>query len=161
MNKETNAYCLAYNYYLEHGTCSQCVVRAVMEVLKKDPDELLKAAHYLAGGGCLMGDGTCGALAAGQLVLGWFLGRTKEEMDKGKHKEKLAAGKELTEKFKKEFTGITCNWFRRKHAGCEFDMWGKDDVTENKKLMKEPCARMTGTVAQWVVEILAKETQKA
>ncbi|MDP8209921.1 MAG: C-GCAxxG-C-C family protein [Candidatus Stygibacter australis] len=145
---------LGSDYYLKYGICSQCVIASVMEVMDIDLGELLKSAHFLAGGGCLMGDGNCGALAAGELVLGAFLGRTREEFELGKFKERLLPGKQLVEKFQQKYGGVSCNWFRQKFAGNEFDMWQDAHVDIYKKKMKESCAEITGTVAEWVVEII-------
>ncbi|MDP8220268.1 MAG: C-GCAxxG-C-C family protein [Candidatus Stygibacter frigidus] len=143
-------------YYLKYGTCSQCVIAAVMEILDIDLSELLKSAHFLAGGGCLMGDGTCGALAAGELVLGSFLGRTREEFELGKFKERLLPGKQIVERFQQKYGGVSCNWFRKRFTGKEFNMWQDAHADLYKKKMKENCAEITGTVSEWVVEILSE-----
>ncbi|MCF7911114.1 MAG: C-GCAxxG-C-C family protein [Candidatus Cloacimonetes bacterium] len=145
---------LAYNYYQEYGTCSQCVIAAMMEVMEIDLSNLVKSAHFLAGGGCLMGEGTCGALAGGELVLGHYFGREREEFAQGKFRERLLPGKELWEKFKLEFGGTSCNWFKEKYTGKQFDMWNNENVAEYKKLMKQECATMTGKVAGWIVELI-------
>ena len=150
----TKAYKSASDLYLEHGACSQCVVAAVMEVMDIDLNALVKSAHFLAGGGCLMGNGTCGALAAGELVLGYYYGRKREEFDQGKFKDRLLIGKQLWEKFQQKYEGTTCDYFREKLTGEQFDMWSGEDVSASKTLMKKDCADMTGTVAGWVVEII-------
>jgi C_GCAxxG_C_C family probable redox protein len=145
---------LAADLYLEHGACSQCVVTAVAEVMEIDLNALIKSAHFLAGGGCLMGSGTCGALAAGELVLGHYFGRERDEFSQGNFKERLRIGKELREKFHQKYGGVTCNDFREKLVGKLFDMWSEEDVTASKKLMKKDCAEMTGSVAGWVIETI-------
>jgi len=147
---------LGSEYYLKYGTCSQCVIAAVMEIKDIDLSELLKSAHFLAGGGCLKGDGTCGALAAGELILGYYTGKTRNEFEQGKFKERLLIGKQLVERFQQKYGGVSCNWFRQKFTGREFDMWQDDHADIYKKKMKEPCAEITGTVAEWVMEILSE-----
>lgn len=147
---------LGSKYYLKYGTCSQCVIAAVMELEGIDLRELLKSAHFLAGGGCMMGDGTCGALAAGELILGNYLGRTRDEFGEGKFRERMLIGKQLVEMFQQKYGGVSCNWFRQKFTGKEFDMWQDANADLYKKMMKEDCAEITGTVAEWVIEILSE-----
>lgn len=154
------AFLRASEDYLNYGACSQCVVKAVSEVLNLDNEQLIKSSHFMAGGGCLTGDGTCGALAGGLLVLGSYAGRTKNEMASGKYKERLKIGKELIDRFKLKFGGISCNDFKRLFTGQEFDMWGSEDILELKKQMKGKCSQITGQVAAWVVEIILNEMDK-
>lgn len=148
------AYQKAKDYYLKYGACSQCVVMAVFQVLNHKNDKLIQAAHFLAGGGCLTGKGTCGALAAGQLVLSEFMGRTHEQVDKGKFKDSFKAGKELTEQFIDKYQGISCDDLKQNFTGQYFDMWGSVDISTVKAKMKPLCAELTGQVAASVVKIL-------
>ncbi len=105
-NKPERVYELAYEYYLEYGTCSQCVISAIMEVMEIDLKELMKASYFLAGGGCLTGDGICGALVAGELILGSFYGRGREDFGNRKFRSNLLIGKELVDQFNEEFGGM-------------------------------------------------------
>lgn len=146
------AYQLAKKYYLECGACSQCVVRAVCEVLGIDDEVLTKSAHFLAGGGCSTGQGTCGALAGALLVYSVIDGRSREEMTTGKYKDRLAHGKEFIERFKAEFGGVTCEDFQEQFTGSSFDMWQGEDAPARKKIMKDKCAHLTGTAAKWVIQ---------
>ncbi len=79
------AYRKAADYEQRYGSCPQCILRAVQETVGGIDDATIKAAHGLAGGGGLSGEGTCGALAGGLLVLSARFGRDRENMDKGRN----------------------------------------------------------------------------
>lgn len=148
------AYQLAYDYDLEYGACPQCVVRAIMEVKGEDLNDLVRASHSLAGGGGLAGNGTCGALAGGLLVLGHYYGRDCERFGKGRFLKSFSKGKELMDKFQAEYGDISCDWIKETKAGKKYDMWKAEEAKEFKEKIGTHCADLSGKVAQWVIELI-------
>lgn len=151
------AYDLAYDYDLQYGFCPQCVIAALQDVLEDIPDDLIKSAQPLSGGGCLTGVGTCGALMGGLLVIGHYQGRTREQFGKAKQLKCLMTGKELVEKFMEKYgNDITCKGLQTSFCGRSFNNWNQDDAQAFKESpCKKCCAELTGDVAKWVIELLS------
>ncbi|MEJ2387118.1 MAG: C-GCAxxG-C-C family protein [Chromatiaceae bacterium] len=148
------AYRKAYEYELSCGSCPQCILRAVQETVGGIDDGTIKAAHGLAGGGGLVGEGVCGALTGGLLAISARYGRDKHKMDKGRYLNNLKKCKELSERFRQEFGGLSCRDLQQRFAGRSFDMWQAEEYAEFDKARGDQCARATATVTRWVVEML-------
>ena len=92
-------------------------------------------------GGMGGGDGTCGALTGAVSILGVFLS-PHDKKGLSKKKARLAS-KELHDKFKEEFSSITCS-----------------DLTEefkNKRIArKKNCQKITGVGAEICAQIILK-----
>ncbi|HPB40979.1 MAG TPA: C-GCAxxG-C-C family protein, partial [Flexilinea sp.] len=73
------AYQLAFEYEANKGSCSQCVLAAIMDTIGGIDESVFKAAQGLSGGTVSCGTGTCGALAGGITILGSRVGRTRQE----------------------------------------------------------------------------------
>lgn len=151
------AYKIAYDYDKDYGFCPQCVLAALQELKEDIPDDLIKASHTLSGGGCLTGGGTCGALQAGLLAIGFYHGRPIENFGKGKHLKALMLGKELIERFKEKYgEDITCHGIQKSICGRAFNNWDAEEAKLFKESeCKEGCADISGTVAKWCTELLS------
>jgi len=101
-------------YELDYGCCPQCVLSAVQEAVGLVDDQTIKARHGLSGGGGLMGQGTCGALAGGLMALSVKRGRDRDNFQKGRYINNFNKGRELVEKFRQEFDGVTCEDLQKK-----------------------------------------------
>lgn len=151
------AYKQAYDYDISFGCCPQCVLAAVQDVLDEDviSDDVIKAAHALAGGGGLLVDGTCGAISGGLMAIGALYGREREQFGKFRSMKSYVLGKKLITKFRKEYGGITCKHIQEKYTGRTWDMW---DINEYKQFSsttcKKECAILSAKVASWIVEML-------
>lgn len=154
------AYNLAFKYEAEFGSCPQAVLRAIREVFNIDRiDIVIKSAHSLAGGLGLSGDGTCGALAGGALALGYFFGRSIEDMGKGRFLKSYSKAKELHDKFVKEFGSCICRDVQTKIFGRSFNLWDPEEYRKFEEMggHRDKCPDVTGKVAKWVAEILLSE----
>ncbi len=147
------AYAKARDYELKFGSCPQCILRAIQETIGGVDDAVIKAAHGLAGGGGLGGDGACGALTGGLLALSARFGRDRDAMDKGRYMSNFQKCGELTERFRKEFGGITCKELQRNFTGRDYDMWQAAEYKAFDQARGDKCAHATGTVTRWVVEM--------
>jgi len=148
------AYRKAREYELKFGSCPQCILAAIQETVGGIDDATIKAAHGLAGGGGLAGAGTCGALTGGLLALSAHYGRDRDKLDKGRYLNNFKKGRELVERFRAEFGGVTCEELQQRFTGQTFDMWSADGYAAFDKARGEQCAEATGTVARWVVKTL-------
>jgi len=149
------AYQKAFHYELNFGCCPQCVLAAVKETVGGDviSDGTIKASHGLSGGGALCGEGVCGALSGGLVALGAKRGRDADKLHRGRGMANFQACKELTERFRHEFGGLTCRDLQVKFAGRTYDMWDKDEYAAFGKERGDRCAEASAQVARWVVEM--------
>ena len=148
------AYEKAARYELDYGCCPQCVLATVQETVGGIDDQTIKASHGLSGGGALLGEGVCGALTGGLLALSTKYGRDRDKLDKGRYINNFKKARELTERFRAEFGGVTCQELQRQFTGRTFDMWNAEDYKAFDEARGKQCARATGTVTKWVIEML-------
>ncbi|MDD5247720.1 MAG: C-GCAxxG-C-C family protein [Rhodocyclaceae bacterium] len=148
------AYEKALKYELDYGCCPQCVLAAVQETVGVIDDQTIKASHGLSGGGGLLGEGICGALSGGLLALSAKYGRERDKFDKGRNINNFKKARELTERFRDEFGGVTCRELQYQFTGLTYDMWDAAQYQAFDKARGKRCAQATGTVTKWVVELL-------
>lgn len=160
MNTETTpslgeqAYEKALRYELDYGCCPQCVLATVQETVGIVDDQTVKASHGLSGGGGLLGEGICGALSGGLLALSAKYGRDRDKLAKGRCISNFQKAKELTERFRREFGGVTCRELQQQFTGRTYDMWNAAEYKAFDDARGNRCAHATGTVTRWVVEML-------
>jgi C_GCAxxG_C_C family probable redox protein len=148
------AYERAYELDAKYGCCPQCVLTAVKETVGGVSDELIKASHGLSGGGSLMGAGICGALTGGLVALGTRRGRDADKLHKGRGMANFQAGRELVERFRQEFGGTSCEHLQQCFSGRTWDFWEPGEYKGFSAARGDQCARATGLVTKWVVEML-------
>lgn len=141
-------------YEIDYGCCPQCVLAALQENVGIIDDQTIKASHGLSGGGGLMGQGTCGALSGGLLALGAKRGRDRDKLHKGRGISNFNKGRELVEKFREEFNGVTCEDLQKNFTGKTYDMWDAKQYAEFSKDRGIKCAHASGMVARWVFEMM-------
>ena len=150
------AYDKAVRYELDYGCCPQCVLATVQETVGIVDDQTIKASHALSGGGGLMGEGLCGALTGGLMALAARFGRDRDELDQGRYMNDFKKAKELTERFRAEFGGVSCRELQQRFTGRTYDMWDAAQYRAFDQARGNRCAHATGTVTRWVVEILQR-----
>jgi C_GCAxxG_C_C family probable redox protein len=148
------AYDKALQYELDYGCCPQCVLAAVQETVGIVDDATIKAVHGLSGGGGLSGQGTCGALTGGLVALSAKRGRDRDKLDRGRFIGNFQKGRELVERFRAEFGGVTCEDLQRRFTGRTYDMWQAEEYQAFSEAGGKQCAHATATVTKWVVEML-------
>jgi C_GCAxxG_C_C family probable redox protein len=146
----------AREYELNFGACPQCVLAAIQETLGGDliDDATIKAVHGLAGGGALTGLGACGALTGGLVALSAKRGRDRDKLDRGRFMGNYQKGKELVERFRAEFGGVTCEELQKQFTGRSYDMWKAEEYKAFDDARGGKCANATAMVTRWVVEML-------
>lgn len=148
------AYETAVKYELDYGCCPQCVLSTIQETIGIIDDQTIKASHGLSGGGGLMGVGACGALTGGLMALSAKSGRDRDKFDRGRYINNFRKSKELVERFRQEFGGITCEELQLQFTGRNYDMWQAEEYQQFDKDRGNQCAHATGTVTRWLVEML-------
>ena len=148
------AYEKAARYELDYGCCPQCVLATVQETLGGIDDQTVKASHGLSGGGALLGEGVCGALTGGLMALSAKYGRDRDKLDRGRYINNFKKARELTERFRAEFGGVTCKELQRQFTGRTYDMWNAEEYKAFDDARGLKCACATGTVTKWVIEML-------
>ncbi len=148
------AYEKALKYELDYGCCPQCVLTTVQETIGIVDDQTIKASHALSGGGALMGEGTCGALVGGLMALSAKYGRDRDKLDRGRFINSFKKAKELSERFRQEFGGLTCRELQKQFTGRNYDMWNAEEYKAFSDARGLKCANATGTVTKWVIEML-------
>ena len=148
------AYEKAFKYELDYGCCPQCVLATVQETVGIVDDQTVKASHGLSGGGGLLGEGVCGALTGGILALSAKYGRERDKLDSGRHINNFKKSKELTERFREEFGGVTCRQLQQQFTGRTYDMWDAGEYKAFDEARGDKCANATATVTKWIVEMM-------
>jgi C_GCAxxG_C_C family probable redox protein len=157
MDKEQlaeQAYARAFELDARYGCCPQCVLTAVKETVGGVSDETIKASHGLSGGGSLMGSGTCGALTGGLLALGTRKGRDADKLDRGRGMANFQSGRKLVERFEQEFGGTSCQYLQQRFTGRTWNFWEPEEYKAFSAARDQQCARATGLVTRWVIEML-------
>ncbi len=149
------AYDKALRYELDYGCCPQCVLAAIQETVGGIDDATIKAVHGLSGGGGLMAEGTCGALTGGLVALSARYGRDRDKLDKGRCINNFKKCRELVERFRAEFGGVTCSQLQQQFTGKTYDMWQAEEYQAFCQARGDKCAEATGKVTQWVIEMTA------
>jgi len=155
------AYELGYEYEGVYGACSQCTILAIMDALGKRDSSVFKAAFGFAGGiGSL--SRTCGALAAGVMVISLKHGRELENLATQTEEEKrgcLQMVRDLYARFTEEYGSIECADVHQKLFGRTFNQWDEEEFEEFLRLggHEDKCTSVVGNVARWTMEILTDQ----
>jgi len=157
------AYRLAYEYEQKYGSCPQCVLAAVQDVLGIGDDATFKASYALAGGGCLSSHGTCGALAGGMLAISAKYGRERENFGAGTYSTAFKVAKELQDKFVTEFGSPICAGVQTGLFGRSYNLWDRKDYQafEEAGGHRDKCPVVAGKVALWTVQVILNAEEKA
>lgn len=163
-SKAEKAYDLAFNYEKNEKNCSQSTIRAILEVYNdKDlADHYQHLAGFSAGGGCL-GDGCCGAYAAGIFFFGMKTGRRigdigadpEDPRGSSKNMDNFMLVKKLHDKFIQKFGSVTCHGIHRKLYGRPYNIIDEDEKEKFEKAGAHDwgCTSVCGLGAKWTVEI--------
>jgi len=156
-------YDLAFKYEAERGSCPQCVLSAIMEVLEVGDPATVKATDALAGGTALSAQGTCGALVGGLLAISSVVGRSYEEFSAGKRKRRVFMySKKLYDKFVEEYDSPICKDIHQKLFGRTFNLMDKDDYAKFEEMGAhvDKCPVVSGKTARWAAEIILDNLKK-
>lgn len=147
----------AFKYEAERGSCPQCVLSAIMEVLDVGDPATVQAIDALAGGTALSTEGTCGALVGGLLAISSIVGRTYEDFSAGERKRRVFRySTKLYDRFIEEYGSPLCKDVHKKLFGRTFNLLDPKDYAEFEKAGAhvDKCPDVSGKVARWAAEII-------
>jgi C_GCAxxG_C_C family probable redox protein len=162
------AFELGVSYEKYSGSCSQCTVAALQEILGFDA-LLVKAATSSCGGQASHASGACGGVIGGTMVLDFYLGRPAEMMSKtqtnplamGQLSAAVQTAKLLCNRFANEYGSILCPGVQKKIYGRSFNLMDSEDwkAFEMAGAHSDPskCMSVVGNAAKWTLEILLEE----
>ena len=149
---------LGKSYEQKCTGCAQTVVAAIFESLGIWSEDVFKAASGLADGLGLTGDGSCGALVGGAMILGYLFGREKKDFaNMGKPMKYYRLVKELHDKYIEKFGTCRCHDVQKNGLGRSYNLWDPNEMAEAfKSGMLDYCSTLVGDVARMTVEIILK-----
>jgi len=152
------AYDLGYSYESKYGACSQCAILAIMDAFGDRNDAVFKSAFGFAGGMANLSK-TCGALAAGIMMISLEHGRELENLTTQTEEEKrecMQMVRDLHARYVQEYGSTECADVHMKLFGRTFDQWDEEEFAEFLRLggHDDKCTKVVGNVARWTVEIL-------
>jgi len=155
------AYRLAEDYERRCTGCAQSVVAGMLDALGMEDEGVFKAASGLADGIGLTGDGSCGALTGGCMIISLVHGRERKD-----HEDMLAAMKsymkckELLEDFVATYGSCRCYDIQEKLMGRTYNLYDPDQLQEAfREGMIDRCSRVVARSAQKAVEIILSEDE--
>lgn len=150
----------AFEYEAKLGSCPQCVLAALQEILDVGDESVFQASQGLAGGTALSSKGTCGALAGGMIAIGFLVGRTYQEFAKGEKKRLVFKyTKSLYDKFIEEYGSPLCCDVQKKLFGRSYILLDKEqyEAFEKAGAHVDKCPSVAGNTAKWTAEIILTE----
>jgi len=163
-DKVEEAQRLAAEYERKCTGCAQSVVAGLLDTLGiEDADEgVFRAASGLADGIGLTGDGSCGALTGGCMVIGRLFGRErKDHQDMMKPMQSYLMCKELLGDFVEQYGSCRCYDIQEKLMGRTYNMYDPEQLQEAfKSGMMDHCSGVVGRAARKAAEMILREQDK-
>jgi C_GCAxxG_C_C family probable redox protein len=159
------AFDLGVSFEKYSGSCSQCTVAALQEILGFE-DIIVKVATSSCGGQAGLSTGACGGVIGGTIVLDYYLGRpanmvsATEEIPHGmaEFSRAMEAARSLCEKFIKQYGSILCPQLQEKVFGRSFNHQDPADwqafLDAGAHTDPTKCMSVVGNAARWTLEIL-------
>jgi C_GCAxxG_C_C family probable redox protein len=156
------AFDLAERYEKECTGCAQTTIAGIFDALGIENDDVFKAASGLADGLGLTGDGTCGALVGGAMVIGYLFGRERKDCkDMLKPMKSYLLAKKLHDEFVKKYDTCRCHDLQKSLMGRSFNLFDRAEFEEAAKSgMMKHCSRVVGTTANLATGIILEEWEK-
>jgi C_GCAxxG_C_C family probable redox protein len=155
---------VAADYERRCTGCAQSVVAGLLDSLGiEDPGEgVFRAASGLADGIGLTGDGSCGALTGGCMVIGLLFGRErKDHQDMMKPMRSYLMCKELHEHFIEQYGSCRCYDIQTRLMGRTFNMYDPKELQEAfSSSMVDHCSVVVGRSARKAAELILAEREK-
>jgi C_GCAxxG_C_C family probable redox protein len=150
------AFHLGKKYEKECTGCAQTTVAAIFEALGIWNEDVFKAASGLADGLGLTGDGSCGALIGGSMVIGYIFGRDKDHFnDMYEPMNSYRLVKELHDRYIENYGTCRCYDVQENGLGRTFNLWNPEEMKEAMKSgMLDYCSTLVGNVAKMATEII-------
>jgi C_GCAxxG_C_C family probable redox protein len=159
---QDRAFDLTKKYEMENGACAQCVVAGVLETLGMENNDVFRSATGFADGIGLTGDGPCGALSGGVMVISYIFGRKREEFNRrGKTMKALLLSRQLRSMFIEKYGACRCYDLQTKFYGRFFSMMEPADMEAAVKAgVIETCSTLAGEIARMTVQLVQEQQDR-
>jgi C_GCAxxG_C_C family probable redox protein len=149
----------ARNYERKCTGCSQTTIAGIFEVLGIENDDVFRSASGLADGLGLTGDGACGALVGGAMVIGYLFGRKKKDFsDMMKPMTSYILTKRLHDRFVEKYGTCRCYDIQKSLMGRTFNLYDPSELKQATEYgMIDHCSKVVGTSARLATEIIIDE----
>jgi C_GCAxxG_C_C family probable redox protein len=156
------AYLLGRKYEKKCTGCAQTAIAAIFESLEIWNEDVFRSASGLADGLGLTGDGSCGALVGGSMVIGYLYGRGKDNFeDMNRPMKSYALVKKLHDKYVNQYGTCRCHDVQKKLVGRSYDLWNAEELKEAFKAgVMEHCSNLVGNVARLTTKIILNSGYK-
>ena len=158
-----DVYQRAFRYEAERGSCPQCVLASLQEMLNIGDDNVFRASQGLAGGTALSSEGTCGALAGGMIAIGLLVGRTYKEFSEGQKKRLVFKyTRMLYDRFVEEYGSPLCCGVQNKIFGRSYNLLDKQEYEAFEKAGAhvDKCTSVAGNAARWTAELILSDLRR-
>lgn len=149
----------ALNYERKCTGCGQTTIAGIFEVLGIENDDVFRSASGLADGLGLTGDGACGALVGGAMVIGYLFGRKKKDFsDMMKPMTSYILTKRLHDRFVERYGTCRCYDIQKSLMGRTFNLYDPSELKQATEYgMIDHCSKVVGTSARLATEIIIDE----
>jgi len=156
------AYNAAMNYEKKCTGCAQTTIAGIFDALGIENDDVFKSASSLADGLGLTGDGTCGSLVGGAMVIGYLFGREKKDFpDMLKPMKSYILAKKLHGRFCEKYGSCRCYDIQKHLMGRTFNLYDPKELKDATDLgMMDHCSKVVGTTARLAAEIILDEMER-
>jgi len=146
---------------MKSSGCSQCTIAGIFEALGIENDKVFKAATGFADGVGLTGDGHCGALSGGVMVISYLFGReVKDSGDMMKQVPALIMSKKLHDQFVEKYGTCRCADIQTKFVGRFFNLYDPQEMeAAGKAGMVNKCSTLVGEVARMATRIILEKRE--
>jgi C_GCAxxG_C_C family probable redox protein len=146
---------------IKNSGCPQCTIAGIFEALGIENDDVFKAATGLADGVGLTGDGHCGALSGGVMVISYLFGREgKDSGDMMKQVPALMLSKKLHDQFIEKYGTCRCADIQTKFVGRFFNLYDPKEMEAAFKAgMVDKCSTLVGEVARMTTKIILEKRE--
>ena len=153
---------LAERYEKECTGCAQTTIAGIFDTLGIENDDVFKAGSGLADGLGLSGDGTCGALMGGAMVIGYLFGRERKDFeDMFKPVKSYLLAKKLHDKFVEKYGTCRCYDLQESLMGRTFNLLDSKEFEEAIEFgMMKYCSKVVGTAAKLATMIILDEWER-
>jgi C_GCAxxG_C_C family probable redox protein len=143
--------------------CAQTTIAGIFEALGIKNDDVFKAASGLADGLGLTGDGTCGALVGGAMVISYLFGRERKDFeDMLKPIKSYLLVKKLHDQFVEKYGTCRCSELQKSLMGRTFNLLDRKEFKEAVEFgMMNYCSKVVGTAARLATMIILDEQEKS
>jgi C_GCAxxG_C_C family probable redox protein len=143
------------------GGCPQSTIAGIFETLGIENDDVFKAATGLADGVGLTGNGHCGALSGGVMVISYLFGReSKDSHDMMKQVPALILSKKLHDQFVEKYGTCRCADIQTRLVGRFFNLYDpKEMEAASKAGMMDKCSTLVGDVARMATKIILEKKE--